>query len=746
MQDRPPPQAADDSGHSRPNSGPPDVPIDWLLAARRGDPAAFARVIEHWDEHLRPFVHLTLSRPASTDKVLHATYLAAYRALPRYKASHTPGLWLHRIAYRSVVDEIRRQGRDPERRRRPEPRSPAKPDPLDRLRHLHADQRAIATMVDLEGFLPAAVARLFAIPESTVQDRLRTARLVLTGDPRTDKGPARAHRHADPAGVLIDPMVPSGAERPPPGAPTRRDGAGTDPGDPFAVPAWMDEESAEMVAGSRPAEAEPEDDSADAAVPPVLAPAATAVLAAIPIDAAGFSFWPDLGRLLLAERARPAALPSDPAARLARSNRSDPPATHARTPDSIATIADRADRTRPRRRWGRGVAVVGVAMLVVAAVVVAVWIGVSDRVPDGTNAAPETAVALASVLDSSKYLAVDAVVERPDEDESEPEQAFRVTIADDGSWVANRTDAIDRSTYLAPFALTRRVVAVPAEGSEQPLVLADERAGLAPGRPDPNADRPEPIETLATIGPLLRSATEGRMTPGTEDGVAIETFRTTVATSAIGGPEEWTVVLRADDALPSRVERRVGDRLVSRVSYENWQPLSEVPEGTFVQAIPPGAVQTSSDFGFAPVDLDVTTLLGRGLAVTPSWLPTGFDIGSVAIRGAAPAGEPSTAEGANPPDLDVSSVSYWRGPERITVTTRLVGPQPSDWKDPFGVEPQSTVAVRTLGDGRFNQADIEVVVAPGGRTHIWGRADDVIFTVGGDLTEAEATRVANSLR
>ena len=41
-------------------SGPPEVSVDLILAARRGDPAAFARVIEHWNPHLRTFVHHTL--------------------------------------------------------------------------------------------------------------------------------------------------------------------------------------------------------------------------------------------------------------------------------------------------------------------------------------------------------------------------------------------------------------------------------------------------------------------------------------------------------------------------------------------------------------------------------------------------------------------------------------------------------------------------------------------------------------
>lgn len=91
--------------------------MNLVMAARRGDPAAFARMVEHWNPHLRPFVHHVLAGDGSVDRALSAAYIRAYRALPRYDASQKPGLWLHRIAYLAATDELRRYTRDPLHRR-----------------------------------------------------------------------------------------------------------------------------------------------------------------------------------------------------------------------------------------------------------------------------------------------------------------------------------------------------------------------------------------------------------------------------------------------------------------------------------------------------------------------------------------------------------------------------------------------------------------------------------------------------
>ncbi len=142
--------------------------------------------------------------------------------------------------------------------------------------------------------------------------------------------------------------------------------------------------------------------------------------------------------------------------------------------------------------------------------------------------------------------------------------------------------------------------------------------------------------------------------------------------------------------------------------------------------------------------------LGRGQAVTPGWLPEGFELTTVAIRPSAPGpGTATTGAGTNPPDEAVASFGFQRGPERITVTTRASGGRSDAWRDPFATDGSAappTEETQTLGDGRFNGLDVVVSTDGLGRARLWGVSVETVLTVSGDLTEAEAIRVASSLR
>jgi RNA polymerase sigma-70 factor (ECF subfamily) len=238
-----------------------------VVAARKGDPAAFARIIEHWNPHLRPFVHHVLAGEGSTDRALSAAYVRAYRALPRYRAERKPGLWLHRIAYLAATDELRRVRRDPARRRAladagrsddpaldtgENPWSLSPPTeleitideplregdgtdeeptesaiiearnlialegrpPVDVVfprgwRRLAPDQRALAVMVDLEGYRIDDAASALDAEADPAQDRLNSARRLL-GRPRTNA----VGRSAVTTGSTIATLAPTAAAPP----------------------------------------------------------------------------------------------------------------------------------------------------------------------------------------------------------------------------------------------------------------------------------------------------------------------------------------------------------------------------------------------------------------------------------------------------------------------------------------------------------------------------------------------------
>jgi RNA polymerase sigma-70 factor (ECF subfamily) len=704
------------------------VSVSLLVAARKGDPAAFARLVEHWDPWLRPFVHHTLGAEGNTEQVLAATYVRAYRALPRYQAERTPGLWLHRIAYLVATDELRRIHRDVRRRRRagdardteatPVIDLDAPPDLPAGWYGLGPDQRAFAVMVDLEGFDPDSVADALDTVGLVVTERLAPARKVLA---RAD--PSWSEPVPDPEPVA-DPEPP--------------------------LPSWMADPGPRITEPTGPeVEARRREDEK------VLAGAARGVLAALPVPPAGREFWPGVGRRLLAERESPAAPTLDPVARLARSHPAEPgfaPADpgHERRSRSVSSLAVQADRRRPSRRWGRFAGIAVAVLAVVGLVAGAVSIGLSAKPRDGSVSGPQLARTISAALADGRYVSLLASVTEAGPTGSVGHDSYLVSSSDDGSWAVAVADRVDLTTFDAPAGLVRHVATVGGDAGAEATTLATEDTGLAPGSPDPTAEPPAFLDDLRALGALLRTGGR-RAAPTHLDGMATWTWQ---GPSASG--ERWRVVVRRSDGRPLLVERRRDGRLVRRSRLSRWSASSGSRPDTFRQDFDEGVVPTASAHGFLPTELSGVSILGRGPAVTPAWLPSGFELAAVTIRQEAAPGQATTAGGDNPPDVSVMSLAFQRGIERITVTNR-VALDPTAWRDPFGTGSSGgsgsggsgsggSTTRKVLGNGRYNGTEVRVTTDGAGRARLWGLADGALFTVSGDLTTADALRLAASLR
>ncbi|MGB3055537.1 MAG: RNA polymerase sigma factor [Acidimicrobiales bacterium] len=692
-------------------SGPPEVPIDLVLSARRGDPASFAHMIEHWDPYLRPFVHHVLGGDGSTDRALSAAYVRAYRALPRYDASQKPGLWLHRIAYLAATDELRRITRDPARRRAlaDEGRAETATDAptvhtgisiedlflLDReldstapgteglpdtpaantkigstpagWRRLAPDQRALAVLVDLEGHTLTEAARTLDADVETATNRLESARRLLT----------HSANHAP-----------------------------------------------------------------DTASPVDLAPAASEVLSAIPVPAPDPRFWSTLGRRLLAERASPAAPAFDPMERLARSHPAEP-GFHPRS-DPVHGLAEQAELIRPPRNRRRLALVILAVVALAALITTAVIIGTSDRIPDGSRAASEVAATTSAAMAEGPYRRVLIDVEEHDATGRRTERTYELILGGDGSWVVSDRGTIDQTTFDAEEGLMRRV-AVIGRG-DKAGVYATDATGLAAGPPDPSTIEPVPLADLSAVPSVLRVAGQARMPRTTDDGRSLYVLSTNLATGVDGTDETWTIRVAADTSLPVDVTRSVGSRTVRRTQITSWTTLTEVAADTFHQPVADDARSSVEDHGFTSTDLSAVPLLGRGDAITPGWLPAGFEMAAVTVRAEAPGSAPTTGSGTNPPDVAVMSIGFQRGSERITLSTRSAGSDPTAWSSPFGPAAGQEPTERTVGDGAFNGARTTISTDARGRTHLWGISGDTVFTISGDLTPDQAHRMVASLR
>jgi hypothetical protein len=152
------------------------------------------------------------------------------------------------------------------------------------------------------------------------------------------------------------------------------------------------------------------------------------------------------------------------------------------------------------------------------------------------------------------------------------------------------------------------------------------------------------------------------------------------------------------------------------------------------------------DRGFRHVDLpQVHQAVGYD-PITPSWLPDGFELANVTVlTGTRPSEASAGIE--NPPDTDVISLSYRRGVQQITVSTRRDGGPTVHWVDPFGTKQGVQPTSIRLQAGRFHGTTVEEVAGDAlSSTHVWGRDQGFVFTVAGDVSATDLRRVTESLQ
>lgn len=154
---------------------------------RHGPPtedARFEALIRRHHPRLRRFVRGLVLDRARVDDVLQEAYVKAYRKLlPSFANEAHELAWLHRIAYRCCLDELRRT-----RRRREELGVEVERRVSDAHPRVVAEEawgslaerdRAVLLLIDLAGFDYASVARLLRVPRGTVASRLHHARARL---------------------------------------------------------------------------------------------------------------------------------------------------------------------------------------------------------------------------------------------------------------------------------------------------------------------------------------------------------------------------------------------------------------------------------------------------------------------------------------------------------------------------------------------------------------------------------------
>jgi hypothetical protein len=171
----------------------------------------------------------------------------------------------------------------------------------------------------------------------------------------------------------------------------------------------------------------------------------------------------------------------------------------------------------------------------------------------------------------------------------------------------------------------------------------------------------------------------------------------------------------------------------------------DLPADMFRLRIPTGVEVVSSDDGFRRVGLSETPNVAGYAAVVPSWVPEGYELATVTV---AREGGQTGREAGNPPSRNVVSLSYRRGFDQFLLTTRLSGPHPERWTDPLAtgegfVDKGEQIVLRA---GALRGVTADLVIVPRGVPHVWAVTDELVVTVGGDLSRAELVRIAESVQ
>ncbi|HET7137403.1 MAG TPA: hypothetical protein VFI04_03540 [Gaiellaceae bacterium] len=273
-----------------------------------------------------------------------------------------------------------------------------------------------------------------------------------------------------------------------------------------------------------------------------------------------------------------------------------------------------------------------------------------------------------------------------------------------------------------------------------------ERTGVAPGPPDlgpPSWLIPERLgayvrAALASRDPGVREVTyEGRAAWRLD----VHTVPNAVAPELSGDELQVTVDRRT--GMPVLVVEQKQGKVLRTLRLGQLAVDTAPAAGAFRAQFPAGAEVMRSDDGFQRVPLARAAGVAGYRPLVPDRVPAGYELAEVAVaRESAPTGK----EGGNPRSQGVVSLSYRRGLDQFLVTTRLRGN--GTWSDPLAsgegfVDHPDRV---DLPAGALAGADAELVLSPRALPHLWALTDDLVVTVGGDLSRSELTRVAGSLR
>jgi hypothetical protein len=424
---------------------------------------------------------------------------------------------------------------------------------------------------------------------------------------------------------------------------------------------------------------------------------------------------------------------------------------HARLHQRLAEerLAARAERRRRRNarraavRWA--VRVAAVAAIVAAAVVVGF---------PRTNTGPEVATAaeikakVRAALAGADNLSGILVFDGPEKGD---ENRWRFALTAEGDFRLAGLTLEEEFAYDASRGVERSIsTSASIEGDDTPFYAV--RRGLAPGPPDPSPSSSILQRGYGAVVRAFLAVADPRVAEITYQGRPAWRLESPVSPNLVVlgfAPTADRIVVTVDQTsgIPVRILETFQGQFVREFRMEELAVDRDVPRETFTLEFPEGAEVMRSDEGYRRVPLaDAEEIVGYAPLV-PNAVPDGYELAEVAV--ATKTGLPTGVEGGNPASTRVVSLSYRRGLDQLIVTTRLrrVPGFPDRWDDPLATgegfvdEPEPI----RLSGGALAGIRGELLIVPRNVPHLWALTDELVVTVGGDLSRAELLQAAESL-
>jgi RNA polymerase sigma-70 factor, ECF subfamily len=91
---------------------PPMIDIPRLVEAAKEDPAAFAKLYNHYVQPIYRYLYSQVGTIHDAEDLTSQTFMTAYETLPRYRERGYFSAWLFRIARNRLVDHFRGRSRE----------------------------------------------------------------------------------------------------------------------------------------------------------------------------------------------------------------------------------------------------------------------------------------------------------------------------------------------------------------------------------------------------------------------------------------------------------------------------------------------------------------------------------------------------------------------------------------------------------------------------------------------------------